>query len=294
MYLLIGAGGFLGSYVIKHIIEDTDDRVIAFNRNGQVYCKENVRVLSVSGDICNEDDVKKLADISMQHENLKVIYLCAQHNIDLVAKDPDKAYSVNVKALENVLNSLKNIKCLFFASSDTVYGEGGDYRFKESDKLNPISIYGRHKASGEQSVLSHGFNVLRLPFMFGKSLSPYKKHFCDELIRKFSCGESANMFIDSIRSTLSFDTVGKIFIILCEHYSEQLPKVLNVSGDEALSKYNVGIRLAESINADSSLAIPTKSAGTWLPGAERAESTLMDNSMLKKQLGINELRFDIV
>lgn len=294
MYLLIGAGGFLGSYVIKHIIEDTSDGVIAATGSGQVYLSDNDRVIPVKCDVCNAEDRRCLAEISGSYSELKVIYLCAQHNIDIVASQPDAAYAVNITALKNLVLNLNNVKCLFFASSDTVYGEGGNVYFKEADRLNPVSVYGHHKALGEQIVLSCGYNVLRLPFMFSRSLSPYKKHFCDELIRRFLSGECADMYTDSIRSALSFDKVAEIFVSLCEGFDSGLPEVLNVAGDEALSKYDIGLRLAKSLGADERLAVPVKSAGTWQPGAQRAVSTLMDNSLLKKCLNTDKLIFNII
>ena len=290
MYLVVGAGGFLGSYVIKNILEKTYDPIIAVSKNGQVYAGDDLRVKAVKLDVCNADELSRL--ISTIPISAKVVWLAAQHNIDKVAQAPEDAAKINLFALSTACAQLTNISRFIFTSSDTVYGEGGEKRFKETDELNPISEYGRQKLEGEKIVLSHNMNVVRLPFMFGKSISPYKKHFCDLIISNLELGQSTKMFTDSIRSTLSFDTVAKIIVSLCEE-DEDIPPVLNIGADEPYSKYDVGVALAHKLGADTALITPEESRNAWAKGAERAVSTVMDNTLLKKTLMLDKITLEL-
>ena len=75
---------------------------------------------------------------------------------------------------------------------------------------------------------------------------------------------------------------------------DNLPDILNIAGEDPLSKYELGVLYAESVGADTSLIVPVESFGT--PPAEdarRADSTVMSNSKLKKLLGREEIKIKL-
>ena len=59
MYIVIGANGFLGSYMLKNIIEKTNDHIIAVARNIDVVT-EDVRITWISCDISDYKQVDSL------------------------------------------------------------------------------------------------------------------------------------------------------------------------------------------------------------------------------------------
>ena len=295
MYAVIGANGFLGSYLIKSIVENTSDNVIAAARNTDGL-PANDRVLPVKCDITSAEDVEALAGIIRQGEPCKLIYLAAYHNLDLVAQHPKVAWGINITSLAAFLNIVDNLSCFFFSSTDCVYGEGKpDYRFKESDPLNPISLYGVYKVAAESLVNAHGYNVLRLPYMFGQSLSPQKKHFYDKITEDLRQGKKVEMFYDSLRSSLGYETVADLTVNLAENYSKYtIPKIMNLCGDDCLSKYDLGIMLATKLGLPKDLIVPVSSETfVGFPNAKRALAGLMDNTLLKQTLGVSEIKITI-
>ncbi len=294
MYLVVGANGFLGSYMLKNIIEKTNDNIIAVARNiGKV--KINDRIEWVSCDISEMEQVdllcKKISNIS----DVKVIFLAAYHNPDLVEKNPKFAWNINVTALSYFVNKMDNIKCLFYPSTDSVYGNSIDgYRYREDDILNPVNTYGKQKCVAESIVTGYGYNIVRYPFLIAPSLSPVKKHFYDVIVESITMGKEIEMFSDSLRSSLSFDTGASLLIDLIENYSESIPKVLNICGDDSLSKYDIGLMIAEKLNVSRELIVPISTEGKQgIFTAKRAQSTLMDNSKIKAVLGIKEIKLTI-
>lgn len=294
MFLIIGANGFLGSYILKNIIEKTNDNIIAVARNIDVVT-EDVRITWISCDISDYKQVDSLIQRVQKCNNIKVIYLAAYHNPDLVEKNPQYAWNINVTSLSYFINHLDDIKCFFYPSTDSVYGNSiNGYRFKEDDKRNPVNAYGKQKCAAESVVTWYGYNVIRYPFLVAPSVSPIKKHFYDVIEEQLSLGNEMEMFVDSYRSSLSFDTAASILIDLIENYSEDIPKVLNVCGDDALSKYDIGLMIADKIGADRKLVVPVcmdETSGIF--DAKRAQSTLMDNTCLKKLLGLNEIKLEL-
>lgn len=293
MYLVIGASGFLGRYIIKNIIENTYENIIATARNIEE-CENSERVKWIQCDICKDSEFDKLVNDINGYDNIKTIFLAAYHQPDDVAANPGIAWDINVTSLSKCVNKLDFVKKLFYISTDSVYGNSIDnYRFKECDSLNPVNIYGRNKAAAEAITIYSGRNVIRYPFLIAKSLCPNKEHFFDKIIDKLSNGEKVEMFEDSLRSSLDFNSAAKLLIELCEK-TEDVPNIINVCGDDDLSKYDVGLMIAEKYGYDKSLVVPIsiKSTNSFFK-TPRADSTLMDNSLLKSILNLESIKINL-
>lgn len=294
MYVIVGANGFLGVYMRKAIERLTDENILALDMNISDTQNDD-RTTWIRCDITNMDDIQKVNDIMKMHEENKVIYLAAYHHPDLVERNPRVAWNINITALSNFMNTVDNVKCFFYPSTDSVYGDGDETKhFKEKDELRPVNRYGRHKATAECLVNAYGYNVVRFPFLIAPSLLPYKKHFYDQIVDTISKGEKMEMFADSMRSSLDFGTVAELVIRLIENYSEDMPKILNVSGDDDLSKYDVGLMIAKKLGISTNLIVPISADKTdGIFEAKRAKSTLLDNTEVKKYLGIKEIKINI-
>lgn len=291
MYVIVGASGFLGSYFIKNILEHTDEEILAVAR----MTKEDAdrRIHWVSCDISNPDEVTILNRAFLSKiSGKKIVYLAAYHNPDMVEKHPQFAWDVNVTSLSRFLNMVEDVKCFYYPSSDSVYGESANgYAFRENDALNPMNRYGMQKCVAEKLVTGYGYNVVRYPFLIGPSLLPQKEHFYDKIIRSITNGYPMQMFEDSYRSAISFDTAAHLVISLIENCAQEVPRILNVCGDEALSKYDIGVMIAQKFGISSELIQPVSILEDQnIFEAKRAVSTLMDNRMVKKILGLAEIK----
>lgn len=142
---ITGAAGFVG----KHFIE---------------YLKTKgyeIRVLLNKTDI--DDSVEKvygdIRDINVLYEftkNLDYVFHLASALGNRVISEKD-FYDINVLGSENLIKScIKNkVKRVVHFSSAGVYGKtSGIVELKETDGLNPIDIYEKTKAEGENRVLS--------------------------------------------------------------------------------------------------------------------------------------------
>lgn len=294
MYLIIGANGYLGSYIIKNILENTKEKIVATARDISE-CEMLERVTWTECEVTKQTDVQKIAKLTNDHNDIKVVYLAAYHKPDLVQKNPRMAWNINITALSNVINNINHVKCFYYASTDSVYGNSIDgYHFKESDPLKPENIYGRQKQVAEAIVTGYGYNVVRYPFLIGPSLLKKKKHFYDEIAEQIHAGNKFEMFADSYRSSLDFNTAAYLLIRLMETYSRNYPAVLNVCGDDDLSKYDVGIEIAHKENCAVQLISPIKMKDVnGIFTAPRAISTLMDNSEVKRILGLSKITLSL-
>lgn len=284
MYVIIGAGGFLGSYFQKVILEDTDDNLICVDARISEN-KNSDRITWSQLDITNRSAVDIFLDELSRHEDVKIIYLAAYHNPDLVEKNRQLAWDINVTSLSYFINKADFAKSIYYPSTDSVYGESIDnYHFKENDDLNPVNFYGHNKCAAEAIMIHSGRNVVRFPFLISPSLAD-KPHFYDQICETLSKNEPIEMYKDSYRSSLSFENAARITIELIEKNNKY--SVVNVCGDKDYSKYDVGLLIADKHGFDRNLVIPI-TMDKKMEGfvSKRATSTLMDNSLLKQILNI--------
>ena len=293
MYIIVGANGFLGSYVVKSLVSNTDEEIIATYHGN----KENLyypRVNWVNLDVTDTGIIRKLEEIAGNTAECRIFYFAACHNLDLVKRDPEFARSINITALRNFLEVFRDADCFYFSYTDCVYGENKDdiRSFRETDPTCPVSEYGRQKLEAEEIVRSYGFNVVRLPYMTGASLLNNKKHFQDIIVEKTAEGQDFTLADGLWRSALDYESVADILVRLS--MMKNVPATLNVCGDESLSKYDVGKLIAQKYNLPTEHIIKTPEAEIMkLFDEKRTSSTAMDNSLLKSVLGVDEIKIKI-
>ncbi len=293
MYIVVGANGFLGSYVVKNLVVNTDEEIIA-TYHGKKESLYYPRVTWTSLDVTDTDDIKRLAALAENTAECKIFYFAACHNLDLVKREPELARDINITALGNFLEIFKAAQCVYFSSTDCVYGENTDEfpAFKESDPTHPVSEYGRQKLEAEALITKHGFNVVRLPYMIGASLLKNKKHFYDNIITDTADGKDFTLADGLWRSALDYNSVAKILVKLS--LKKNVPQILNLCGDELLSKYDIGLMTAKRHHLPLKHIIKAPEAEIMKLFYEtRTSSTAMDNSLLKSTLGVDEIKIKI-
>lgn len=292
MYLVVGASGFLGTYLMRAILEQTEEKILAVSRsssNGII----NDRVEWARCDVTHREDVRCLYD-RVRHEKLKVLYLAAMHHPDDILKFPLRAWNANIAALADFLGIFESMDAFYYTSTEVVYGETGGLPVDESAPLHPISRYGELKVLAEQLVIAAGYNVVRYPVLMGPSLVAGKKHFYDEIVEAASCGRRMEMFHDQKRSMLDFRTAAELTVRLMEYPEARRYNVVNVSSDEVLSKYDMAVRIAEAHGLDSSGFVAVNMRGSSLFKEKRASETILNNNLIKNilQLHTITMRFD--
>ncbi len=290
MLCIVGADGFLGTYLQRHIFSSgVKTPLLALNHKEAAF-PHMPKKTDMTFELTDRDSAKKVAEKLSEYDDIRILFLASVHAPDIVKKDPQNAEYINTVCYEGFLNEIKGLDVtkLIYSSSDTVYGESIDgYSFTEKDKTCPINIYGKQKLLAEEITLAHSFSVARYSYMCGKALSERKKHFCDEISEKLSHGEKVYMLTDWVRSSLSYKTAAEITLSLLLSDTEH--RIVNICSDSPTSKYDIGLKLAERVNADKSLVIPVKKKELNIFSEHRAEDIITDNTLLKSILGIDSI-----
>jgi dTDP-4-dehydrorhamnose reductase len=99
-----------------------------------------------------------------------VLHAAAHTDVDGCEDDPDKAFRVNAVGTQNVaLGARKAGAALLYVSTNEVFDGTRRDLYREWDLVNPVSVYARSKAAGEQIVrdLMDRFYIVRVAWLFG-------------------------------------------------------------------------------------------------------------------------------
>ena len=167
--LVTGGAGFIGSAVVRHIIESTQDSVVnvdkltyAGNLESLESVEKNPRYAFEQVDIC---DSKALLRVFEHHQPDAVMHLAAESHVDRSIDGPAAFIETNIVGTYTLLeaaraywNSLNDERKAAFRfhhiSTDEVYGdlEGTDDLFTETTPYAPSSPYSASKASSDHLV----------------------------------------------------------------------------------------------------------------------------------------------
>ena len=183
-FLITGGAGFIGSAVIRHLIEYTDHSVINVDKLTYAGNLESLNACSNSNkysfnkiDICNEKDVFEI--LSIEQPNV-VMHLAAESHVDKSIDRPVEFIKTNILGTYNLLEATrkltsKGIEVLFHhISTDEVFGDLDDHStpFHEETSYDPSSPYSASKASSDHLVRSWG-RTFNIPFVITNCSNNY-------------------------------------------------------------------------------------------------------------------------
>lgn len=197
--LITGGAGFIGSAVIRHIINQTNDSVInvdkltyAGNLDSLSTISESERYFFEKVDICNRTELDR---VFKEYKPDKVMHLAAESHVDRSIDGPAAFIETNIVGTYTLLEAARNYwqsldaNCkkdfrFHHISTDEVYGdlEGPKDLFTESTPYAPSSPYSASKASSDHLVRAW-HRTYGLPILVtncSNNYGPY--HFPEKLI----------------------------------------------------------------------------------------------------------------
>lgn len=169
MILITGGAGFIGSAVVRHIIESTKQSVVNIDKLTYAGNVESIEAVSgseryhfVQADICNAGEIAK---VFQEYQPTAVMHLAAESHVDRSIDGPAEFMQTNImgtfillEATRSYWSTLPEDKRQAFRfhhiSTDEVYGdlEGTVDLFTEETPYEPSSPYSASKASSDHLV----------------------------------------------------------------------------------------------------------------------------------------------
>ena len=167
--LITGGAGFIGSAVIRHIINNTNHSVVnvdkltyAGNLESLESVENDARYVFEQADICNAAEIKRVFN---EYQPDIVMHLAAESHVDRSIDGPGEFIQTNIVGTYILLEEArgywlglegdkKDSFKFHHVSTDEVYGdlEGTDDLFTEETSYAPSSPYSAAKASSDHLV----------------------------------------------------------------------------------------------------------------------------------------------
>ncbi len=308
--LITGGAGFIGSALVRHILNSTDYKVLnvdcltyAGNLESLKSIEKNDNYSFAHVDICNKSDLKRL--FNNFKPNL-VMHLAAESHVDRSIDGPLRFLETNIIGTFNLLDEARQFyngipsderrKFKFHhISTDEVYGdlENDVDLFTEKTPYAPSSPYSASKASSDHLVRAWG-RTFNLPIVItncSNNYGPY--HFPEKLIPHIILnalhGKSLPIYGkgDQIRDWLYVEDHAKALLKVA--IEGKLGETYNIGGDNEKKNIEVVNSICEILEEMA----PNKPAGVNLykdlikfvddrPGHDRRYA--IDASKIKSEL----------
>lgn len=151
MILVVGGAGYIGSHVVKELLDQKYDVVVLDNLSTGHKWAVDERVHLVIGDL---GDTQLLNDTFEKFNIQAVMHFAASSLVGESVEKPLKYYENNVITTFNLLKMMltHNINHFVFSSTAATYGTSNTKIIDETHPTNPINPYGRSKLMVEQMV----------------------------------------------------------------------------------------------------------------------------------------------
>ena len=149
--LITGSNGMLG-HDLQRILKNSHDLILTTSK---------------TLDITDKDQVMK---VICENKPDMVINSAAYTDVDGCEENQDIAYAVNGDGVENLALACKEVDCpLLHISTDYVFNGKNDRPWVEDDEVGPISVYGKSKLKGEESILDtlDKYFIVRTAWLYG-------------------------------------------------------------------------------------------------------------------------------
>jgi dTDP-4-dehydrorhamnose reductase len=183
----------VGRAVVEHCARH-DDEVVAHNR----------QTLDITDRAAVEAVFKRAAPET-------VINCAAWTDVDGCQLDPERAFEVNARGVENLAAGSRQVGALFLTiSTDFVFDGAKDGFYTQRDDPNPLSVYGDSKLQGERGAQRACARtiVVRTGWIFGHG----GRNFLSRVIEYSRRGETLTVINDAYGTpTFAIDLAARLY-----------------------------------------------------------------------------------
>ena len=189
-------------------------------------------------------------------ENIRpdlVIHTAALTNIEICERKPELAYHVNVNLSVNIAKACHQYGIqLVLISSDHVFS-GKSSMVDETETPCPLNNYALTKVKAEQLVMDiHSDSLVVRTNFYGWGTS-YRRSFSDLILEHLTKREGIVLFDNVYYTPILIQSLAEA---VHELIDIQAKGIINVVGDEKISKFEFGLKLAKQFNLNAKFICP--------------------------------------
>ncbi len=273
--MVTGASGFVGGHVVR----------LALPHGEVVGLARSPAPLQHSNLVWAQVDLLNLAALERafeEHPPSTVIHAAALSDIDACERHQELAHDINVQATGHLVSLCRQFGSrLVFTSTDTVFSGTGRF-YRETDTVEPVNYYGRTKVAAERLVLEpgYGFVVARLCLVAGFAAFSRGNSFMVRALASLRAEEPITLATDEFRTPVFVEVAARALLELA---GNRLTGIYHLAGNNRLSRYEIGRKLAILAGANPDLVKPRDSRSP-VTGAARPKDVSLDNRKARSHL----------
>ncbi len=278
--LVIGNNGQLGKSIYKIVDANTeiDDNQ---SSNKFIFVGREELDLSKEGSIASYFNNRNKFDI--------IINCAAYTAVDKAEEEQDLANRINhlaVKQLAEIAGKQKSK--LIHISTDYVFDGENDQPYTETDKANPINVYGKTKLAGEkalQEVMPTNAIIIRTSWLY----SEFGNNFVKTILRLGEQRDELSVVSDQIGSPTYATDLAKVILKIINNkdylVKEQPTEIYHYSNESEISWYEFTKEIFKLSKIDCKVN-PIKTE-QYLTPARRPANTLMSKDRITEKFSMD-------
>lgn len=283
--LITGANGFVGYYLTQRMLTEGYN-VVATGKGPERLQINHPRYSYCSMDVSEAASVN---EVFARHQPSLVVHGAAMTKPDECELQQEAAWQVNVGGTGHVVDAANACGAfLVHLSTDFIF-EGTANRYTEADEGNPVNYYGKTKLEAEGLVKTYAgsWAILRPILMYGQPQVGRQNilTFVADALRK---KEAVRLFTDQRR----FPTYVEDFVWgIAQVVRHRATGIFHFCGKDALSPFEMGVKVAEFLMLDKNLVQPVTAAEFFQP-AKRPPQTMFDLAKVEQLFGYQPTSFE--
>jgi dTDP-4-dehydrorhamnose reductase len=262
--LVTGSNGQLGSE-IKYLSQNDKQDIFFFTDKGEL-------------DICDEDLVDSFV---IQNEITAIINCAAYTAVDAAEDNPEMCDNINHKAVAILGSIAKKYNCkLIHISTDYVF-DGNSYKpYIEEDQVNPISVYGKTKLAGEQSLKSLSLDnsvIIRTSWVY----SSFGNNFVKTMRKLSESRTELNVIFDQIGTPTYARDLAQTILYILPNISNKETEIYHYSNEGVCSWYDFAKAIFEI--SDINIKLGSIEGRDYPTKASRPFYSVKNKNKLKKE-----------
>lgn len=214
------------------------------------------RDISLAGIETRQMDLESVDHLVCTFETVQsqiVIHTVGLTNVEECEVEPGLAQHINVELAGNVAHACAKLGLpLVHVSTDHLFS-GKASLVDETHPTAPNNVYGRTKAEAEFRVLEAHPQALVIRTNFYGWGPRYRRSFSDVVIDALRSGNRLTLFKDVFYTPILIETATQAAHDLIDLKASG---IFHVVGEERISKYEFGLKIAEEFNLDSGIIKP--------------------------------------
>lgn len=217
-----------------------------------------------------------------------IINTAAYTTVDKAESEPEKCKLINDNGAKQLaIACKKNNIPLIHLSTDYVFDGNASTPYKETDKVNPISVYGKTKLAGEKAIQANCDKhiILRVSGIFSAS----GQNFLNTILRLANERTELGIIVDQQTCPTPANAIADTLYTLCNQLSAW--GIYHYCSHPAISWYDFATAIIEETKKHRSVKVKSINAlktHEYQTAAKRPPYSVLDCSKIKQTFGIEQ------